>query len=66
VLAVYKLTSNTDVADVEQQVQDYIRQEVRLAFTGKGALQSCRLDVSSPSVQQQQQQQQLLLTAGRS
>lgn len=28
-LTVYKLASNIDVADVEQQVQDYIRQEVR-------------------------------------
>jgi hypothetical protein len=29
-LTVYKLTANIEVADVEQQVQDYIRQEVRL------------------------------------
>jgi hypothetical protein len=29
-LTVYKLTANIEVADVEQQVQDYIRQEVRV------------------------------------
>jgi len=28
--AVYKLTYNIDVAEIEQQVQDYIRQEVRV------------------------------------
>eukprot|EP00882_Tetradesmus_deserticola_P017265 GHRQ01018489.1.p2 GENE.GHRQ01018489.1~~GHRQ01018489.1.p2 ORF type:complete len:152 (+),score=56.69 GHRQ01018489.1:975-1430(+) len=33
---VYKLTSNTDVADVEQQVQDYIRQEAALAGVAAG------------------------------
>jgi hypothetical protein len=36
---VYKLTANIEVADVEQQVQDYIRQEVRIEA---GACQLCR------------------------
>ncbi|KAF6250638.1 hypothetical protein COO60DRAFT_785980 [Scenedesmus sp. NREL 46B-D3] len=33
---IYKLASNIDVADVEQQVQDYIRQEAALAGVAAG------------------------------
>uniref|UniRef100_A0A383VE14 MAT1 centre domain-containing protein n=1 Tax=Tetradesmus obliquus TaxID=3088 RepID=A0A383VE14_TETOB len=33
---IYKLTSNTDVADVEQQVEDYTRQEAALAGVTAG------------------------------
>lgn len=54
VLAVYKLTSNIDVADVEQQVEDYTRQEVRHQLSA-GTLSGCDAGkpVSSCSFQQQ-------------